>query len=80
MDPLHSFHKDLLGQLPARCCDTMATKRDEAATPWLPGADSPKAESSGKWVDKTMSSGGKCTWKMKQGSGWKLLGMGWGCA
>ena len=65
MDPLHSLHKDLLGQLNARCCDMMATKRDtwQAATPCLPRAESPKAESYGKCVDKTMSSGDKCTWK-----------------
>jgi hypothetical protein len=71
MDPLHSLHKDFLRQLNARCCGMMATRRDkrQAGTPCLPRADSPE-QNHGKCVDRTVSSGDKCTWKVKQGSRW----------
>lgn len=44
----------------------------------LHGADSLKAESDGKQVDKTIQAGDNRTWKTKQGRGWKLRGWGGG--
>ena len=81
--PIHSFihsTKIYWGDYMPGADDIAATKKDmrQAATPCLHRANCPKAESDGKQGDKTMLAGDKCTWKIKQGRGWKFLGSGGG--
>ena len=52
----------------------------QMAMPGLHGANSLHAESDGKLLDKARPAGDRCTWKIKQGRRWKLLGWRWACA